>query len=217
MHTQCLAVFDLDGTLTWDDTLMPFLAGFLARHPARLLRLWRLPGALLGYLLDRRRGRLKFRVIRMVLGGDSQAVIDTWADTFVQSLRVRHVFRPAALATLEAHVAAGDHVVLLSASPDLYVPRIGRLLGVERTLCTDIAWHGGRLSGLKTPNRRGEEKVRCIDWLRAQYPAMPIVAYGNSASDIPHLTRVDRGLLVNAGPLTRRRGMRAGLAVARWT
>ena len=43
-----------------------------------------------------------------------------------------------ALAALQVHRAAGDHLVLLSASPDLYVPLIGRLLGFERTLCTEI-------------------------------------------------------------------------------
>ena len=36
-----VAVFDLDGTLTWHDTLMPFLASFLRRHPGRWFGLWR--------------------------------------------------------------------------------------------------------------------------------------------------------------------------------
>ena len=38
-----LAIFDLDGTLTWRDTLVPFLAAYLRAHPRRLARLWRLP------------------------------------------------------------------------------------------------------------------------------------------------------------------------------
>ena len=90
---------------------------------------------------------------------------------FVRTLGPRRVFRPAALAALEAHRAAGDHLVLLSASPDLYVPLIGRLLGFERTLCTELRWRGDRLDGaLRTPNRRGEEKLRCLEALRPQYP-----------------------------------------------
>jgi hypothetical protein len=36
-----VAVLDLDGTLTWRDTLFPFLMGFLRRHLRRVLRLWR--------------------------------------------------------------------------------------------------------------------------------------------------------------------------------
>ena len=38
-----LAVFDLDGTLTWSDSFRGFLGGYLRRRPARCLRAWRLP------------------------------------------------------------------------------------------------------------------------------------------------------------------------------
>jgi phosphoserine phosphatase len=51
-----VAIFDLDGTLTWHDSLMPFLRGYLGRHPGRLLRLWRLPIALLVYAATGRDG-----------------------------------------------------------------------------------------------------------------------------------------------------------------
>ena len=44
-----IALFDLDGTLTWRDTLLPFMLGFLRRRPHRALRLWRLPSALWFY------------------------------------------------------------------------------------------------------------------------------------------------------------------------
>ena len=42
-----VALFDLDGTITWRDTLMPFLWGYLKKHPHRALECWRAPGALL--------------------------------------------------------------------------------------------------------------------------------------------------------------------------
>ena len=217
--TPCVALFDLDGTLTWRDTLLPFLAGYLGRHPIRWLQLWRLIPALIEYTMrGRDRGRLKSRAIRAVMGDARRADIDAWAEEFVHALQRKHAFRAAGLAALAAHRAQGDHLVLLSASPDLYVPRIGRLLGFERTLCTEIRWQGDRLDGgLRTPNRRGEEKVRCVEWLRTQYPGSPVVAYGNSASDLAHMKRADRAVLVNAGAATRRRAEEAGIAVADWT
>src|ERR1700733_11433248 len=99
-----VAVFDLDGTLTWRDTLLPFSAGFLRRHPWRLFGLWRLPFALLEFLVQRRdRGKLKSRLIRVVMGGASRASIDECAGSFVSTLASRRRFRPAALAVLEAH------------------------------------------------------------------------------------------------------------------
>jgi phosphatidylglycerophosphatase C len=213
-----VALFDLDGTLTWRDTLLPFLLGFMVRHPLRIFRLWRLPFALAGYWQDRDRGTLKSRVIRMIMGGVRRSVIEAWADTFVGNLTPKHRFRPLALAVLEAHRAAGDHLVLLSASPDLYVPLIGRLLGFERTLCTEIEWQDDRLDGhLKTPNRRGEEKLCCLTWLREQYLGLPIIAYGNSASDLDHMRHADRALLVNGDNAARRLAAKSDIAVSSWS
>src|SRR5450631_246227 len=96
-----VAVFDLDGTLTWRDTLMQFLASFLRRRPRRMLGLWRLPFFLISFLArNRDRGELKSRVIRMIIGGESRLVIDTCADCYVATLMPRQRFRPAALAVL---------------------------------------------------------------------------------------------------------------------
>jgi HAD superfamily phosphoserine phosphatase-like hydrolase len=216
--TRWVAVFDLDGTLTFGDTLGQFLAGFLHDHPRHALRLWRLPFALLGFAAGGRdRGRLKSRVIRMVMRGESRAVIDACADSFVSTLGARRRLRAAALAVLEAHRAAGDHLVLLSASPDLYVPRIGRALGFERTLCTEVEWRGELLDGaLHTANRRGAEKLRCLEWLRSQYLGLPIIAYGNSASDLDHMRHADKALLVNANAAARGLAAQWGIATADW-
>jgi phosphatidylglycerophosphatase C len=215
---RAIAVFDLDGTLTWHDTLLPFLAGFLRLHPRRLLRAGQLAAATAGYLAgDRDRGLLKSRVIRAVLGGESRAAIDEWARRYVAGLEPGGVFRAEALATLAAHRRAGDRLVLLSASPDLYVPRIGRLLGFDRTLCTEVRWTNGVLDGaLVTENRRGEEKSRCLESLRAEYPGAAVTAYGNSDSDLPHLARAERGVLVNAAFRVRRRAAALGIATAHW-
>lgn len=213
-----IALFDLDGTLTWRDTLLPFLLMYLRRHPLRWLGLWPLPFALWGYLArGRDRGLLKSQVIRMVMGGAGRAAVDACADAFVDSLGPKHFLRPTALAVLEAHRAAGDHLILLSASPDLYVPRIGSALGFELTLCTEIEWQGDRLLGsLKTANRRGPEKSRCLEWLRAQYPNTPVIAYGNSTSDLDHMRQAERALLVNGSTATRSSAARAGIPTATW-
>ena len=141
----------------------------------------------------------------MAMKGEKRSVLDAWARSFVTRLKPKQRFRPIALGVVEAHRASGDHLVLLSASPDLYVPLIGQMLGFERTLCTEIRWQGERLDGaLKTPNRRGEEKLQCLIWLREQYPGAPVIAYGNSASDLDHMRQADRALLVNGDSAARR-------------
>jgi phosphatidylglycerophosphatase C len=214
-----VVVFDLDGTLTWHDTLVQFLTTFLRRRPWRMFGLWRLPFALMSFVgANRDRGKLKSRLIRMLMRGESRGIIDACANSFVDTLTPRHGFRPAALAVLAAHREAGDHLILLSASPDLYVPRIGRLLGFERTLCTEIQWQGDRLDGaLLTANRRGAEKSRCLEWLRAQYPDLPVMAYANSASDLDHMRQADKALLVNGNAAARGLAGQLGIPTADWT
>ena len=153
----------------------------------------------------------------MIMGGERRAVIDAWADEFVNNLKPQRRLRPLALAVVEAHRSAGDHLVLMSASPDLYVPLIGRLLGFEQTVCTEVAWQGERLDGhLTTPNRRGEEKLRCMNSLREQYKGMAIIAYGNSASDLDHMRHAERALLVNGNDAARRLAAKWNIGVSYW-
>jgi len=212
-----IAVFDLDGTITRHDTLVHFLAGFAARRPARALRLWRSPVALGRYLAGGEdRGELKASLIRYLLGDLDRATIEAWADEFCRAI-LPGLLNPGALRVIEQHRTEGHRLVLLSASVDLYVPRIAAGLGFHSTLCTELTWREDRLeSRLATPNRRGEEKLSCLRNLRAQHPEARIAAYGNAASDLAHLVEADTGCLVNA-PVTLQAQARAlNLAYQDW-
>jgi phosphatidylglycerophosphatase C len=213
-----VAVFDLDGTLTWRDTLLSFLARYIAASPWRLLRLWRLPEAVLAYLRSGgERGVLKARVIRIVLAGDQRAAIESWAGQFVASLQARGIFRPDALAVLNEHRKAGHRLVLMSASPDLYVLKIGQLFGFEETICTMLSWQGERLEGtLRGANCLGEEKLRQLQLLRARFPQARFVAYGNSSSDLVHMAHADQATLVNASRAAQTQAARFGISVEDW-
>ena len=70
------------------------------------------------------------------------------------------------------HRARGDRLLLMSASTDLYVPRIGRALGFDETICTRGALARGRPArrppGERQLPRRGEaplpggaDRARC--------------------------------------------------------
>ena len=84
-------------------------------------------------------------------------------------------------------------------------------------VCTGLIWHEDALDGiLSTPNRRGEEKVRCIERLRAQHPQHLFAAYGNAASDLPHLRMVERPLLVNGSGAARKFAKSYGIPQAIW-
>ena len=211
-----VAVFDLDGTVTRRDTFVPYLRGWLQRHPARRRRLAMLAAVIRHLATGLDRGRLKSDLLRACMGGAGQAEVDAWSDEFVAGLDAA-MLCPDALAAIASHRADGDRLVLLSASVDLYVPRIGRRLGFDETICTGVAWRDGQLDGrLTTANRRGEEKRRCIDALRQRFPGARLAAYGNSRSDLPHLVAVDRPVLVNGSGRARRAARRLGLRVDDW-
>ncbi|MBS0364803.1 MAG: HAD-IB family hydrolase [Proteobacteria bacterium] len=213
-----LAVFDLDGTLTRSDTLLPYIGRFLARRPARLLRLLRiLPPALCRYALGRAdRGDLKAALIAGALGGSTGAQIEAHTARFVPRLLRSGLFA-AARDTLAGHAARGDVLALMSASPDLYVPAIARALGFTEVDCTRLRWDDGRLTGaLASPNCRGLEKARRLQGLRQRYPGLSVAAYGNSASDLAHLRLADRGVLVNGAGRARRLAAQLGVHCEAW-
>lgn len=212
-----IAVFDLDGTITRRDTLLPYLIGYARRHPGGLWRLWRLPFSVARYLLGLSdRGRLKSSLIRQVMLGARRGDVATWTEEFCRT-RLRPLLNPGAPAVIEGHRRTGDQLVLLSASVDLYVPAIGRELGFDEVICTGVSWNGDRLEGrLTTANRRDEEKRRCIERLRADSPGARIAAYGNAESDFPHLRVVDAPRVVNANARTRHKAESMGMPVGDW-
>ncbi len=216
--SPAVAVFDLDGTLTYRDTFVPWLLGFVAHHPSRWWRLLAfLPIGIAIVCGVRDRGRLKSWVLRAFAGGVDSAVLDHWSAAQVQQV-VETQLRAGAVATLRAHQAAGDHVILLSASVDAYVPRIGSLLGITEVICTGVRWHeDGRLDGrLTTANRQGEEKAVVLRALRERFPGRDFAAYGNTTGDLPHLRLVERPLLVNSNASAKRQAAALGIATDEW-
>jgi phosphatidylglycerophosphatase C len=145
------------------------------------------------------RGALKSSAIRAVMAGYGRSEIERWTQEFVPNL-LEH-----------------GMLVLLSASPDLYVPAIGRALGFAKSLCTGVRWESDRLDGrLTTPNRRDVEKTHCVTALRHEHPGLRLVAYGNAASDLEHLALVDRATLVNGSATARRAAAGLNIDCVTW-
>lgn len=214
---RVIAVFDLDGTITRRDTLFPYVLHYLAQRPWRLARLLRvLPAACVYVFGQRDRGRLKSALLRLTLGGEQRATIEAWNARYLPRVIARDLLAEA-LGAIGQHRENGDMLVLMSASVDLYVPELARRLGFAYTICTGVAWRGDVLDGaLVTANRRGEEKARCLAKLRAQHDDAIIVAYGNSASDLPHLRLAARGVLVNGSRAARVAAAALGVACVDW-
>ena len=199
---RTLAVFDLDGTLVRGDTFLPFLISYAWRH-----RRWR-PLLTLPFWLALYACRIlsdsaaKQRVLIAFLRGQSRAKVERHAEWFCQSW-VRPRLRESVIERLQAHQQAGDRVILLSASPDPYVPAIGRMLGIEEVLCTRVVRVGDDWEGtLLGENCKGEGKVRRMaEYLKTQSAPPGSWTYGDSPSDLPLLGWVSNGAMVRRGQL----------------
>jgi len=185
--TSTVAAFDVDGTLLDGESLFRFLGTLLGppglaavcvrtavRAAARLPR------------LDRDTG--KAALLRTALCGRGVAQTESVGQYFAERLLATRV-RPDALQALRAHQAAGHQVVLISASPGMYIRPLGSLLGVDGALCTELevgadGTYTGALSG---SNARGIEKLHLLDrWLAQQglqRDQVLIHAYGDSSGD----------------------------------
>jgi phosphatidylglycerophosphatase C len=211
-----LAVFDLDGTITRHDTLMPFICSCLWRRPWRLPRLLALLPLTLGFLLHRDRGRFKGSLLRATLGGLPRGFLEHCAAQFVPRLLQLGLFAEAQRA-IERHRLQGDQLLLMSASVDLYVPAIGQALGFQQTICSQVRWRSdGRLDGrLSSANCRGEEKRRCLQALIARTRPRQVYAYGNSRADLPHMRLAQQAYFINGPASLLKSG--SGIQALRWS
>lgn len=193
------------------------MLGLLRQHPWRLLRSPLLLWALAAFLFKRiDHGGLKSAVIRVLLAGLQRQQVDAYTAAYVRQVVPARLFAEA-LAAIQRHRAKADILVLLSASPDLFVPALGAAMGFDQVLCTGVRWNADRLHGeLTTANRRGDEKLRVLQSLRAQYSGCHVTGYGNSLPDLVHLRACDAAVYVNAAPTLAAALTREGLSVVHW-
>jgi phosphoserine phosphatase len=59
--------------------------------------------------------------------------------------------------------------------------------------------------------------VRRLGVLRAAHPNLPVVAYGNADSDIPHLRLAERGVLVNGNRRARDHAAKTRVYSENWS
>jgi len=189
-----VAVFDFDGTLFDGDSLIPFLRRLVGLPAVALgaLRSWRdlarIPRG--GDARDAAKAAFLARVLAGVELARATAEADRYAAHLEQELRTDVLER------LRWHRRSGHDVVIISASPDLYLRPLADRLAVPSLLSTRLEVEDGRLTGRLTgANVRGAEKVRRLrEWLGTRQPF--IYAYGDSEGDRDLLSDADLGTWV---------------------
>jgi HAD superfamily hydrolase (TIGR01490 family) len=185
-----LAVFDLDGTISRGDTLLPFLR-FFAGTRGFLLGLVRALPALVGFTLGLiSRDAAKEAVLRAFLGGIHRMELQGRGEAFARE-RLPVMVRREAQERLAWHKARGHRCVLLTASVDVYVEPWARALGFDDVLATRLQYdESGRFTGrFDGDNCRGEAKLRRLEAQFGDLAALKIFGYGDSPADRAFLAR----------------------------
>ena len=190
-----VVAFDVDGTLTRRDCVVPFLWRLGA---ARLVLglAGRLP-SVIAAVARRDRDRLKALATATAFRGRSVTAVERMAAEF--GVEIERWLRDDTSARLSWHREQDHTVVLVSASYEVYLDVLGRSLGVDAVLATRVASDGATYTGaLIGDNCRGPEKLRRLDeWLLGRdgvdggRRGVVLWAYGDSAGDRELLEAAD--------------------------
>ena len=215
-----VAAFDLDGTLTEGGSVFLWLrrmAGTSRAYRAalRLLAPLTIGAVRSSHWADHAKERLFHSLL---VGRDLEQVIEV-SRTFALE-HLEHASRALLIERLEWHRSMGHDVVIVSASPQVYVEVVAEVLGAQGALGTRLAVDSrGRLTGSYLgKNCRGSEKLRRLsEWIDGRaYPFEPVIyAYGNSRGDHRMLAAAthpfNAGKLGRLGSLRRFPGVRSAI------
>jgi phosphatidylglycerophosphatase C len=205
MSSRTVAAFDFDGTLTRRDSLVRFLISVAGR--ATVVRAMAAESAALALAAVGRgdRDAEKERVLTRVLGGKPYDEIE-WAGRKFGTQLARSEITPDGRDRIAWHREAGHEVVIVSASLDVYLDEVARVLGVDDVVCTSLVVDdlGHCTGGLLGGNCRGPEKARRLR-ARLGDGDVELWAYGNSRGDddmlalAQHPVRARRGRIPRPG------------------
>jgi phosphatidylglycerophosphatase C len=190
-----IAAFDLDGTLTTRDCVVPFLRQ-VAGTPRLVVGVAAHPIDASRALGRRDRDAFKALASNAAFAGRALGDVEPRAAEFAAMVHANWM-RSDTVRSLDAHLQAGDQVVIVSASYAIYVEPLAVLLGAHQALATRLAVGAdGRLTGeLDGPNCRGPEKIRRLhDWLDTTHGGrsmVDLIAYGDSPGDRELLADAD--------------------------
>jgi phosphatidylglycerophosphatase C len=210
-----LALFDLDGTLiAWDTQVLlcdhvlkreawrrAYLLFFAAFLPvAGILGAEGMKRVFLSYL---------WRVDRRQLEG--------WVGELVAGFFPARCY-PELLDRLKRHQDAGHLTVLASASPEFYVNEVGRVLGFDLALGTEVEMGESMPLLPELVNHKGDEKVRRLSEILGAPPGgiwPGSHGYSDSSADLPMLACCGRNTLVNPSPRLTATGEQQGWEIVR--
>jgi len=121
---------------------------------------------------------------------------------FMQEV-VQPCIKPSALNLIEQHKAAGDHVMIVTATNEFVTRPIAKALGVNELIAVDLArdergWITGEILG--TPSFKDGKVTRVAQWLaenRKSWQDVHMTFYSDSMNDLPLLEKAQTPVATN--------------------
>ena len=193
-QTLNLALFDFDGTLYPRDSFTGFIFFVLSKRHIVKKGLKILPWIQAYYLRLYPAHAMRPRLFETMFKAIPIDFVEKLAQEYAQKL-IKHL-DPDLLQQLQLHQQRGDHVVLVSASIDLYLDSICKLLNID-LICTQTEIKDGVLTGRYRSEDCSceQKKLRILQkYNLANYQS--IYAYGNSEEDLEMLSLADHAYMV---------------------
>ncbi len=195
-----LAIFDLDNTLIAGDS--DHLWGeFLCRHGHVDAEDYKRRND--AYYEDYKAGRLDVvgyqNFCQEILARTELKVLDAWHQQFMEEF-IRPIMLPKARALLDEHRAAGDFLLIITATNRFITGPIARELGVNSLLATECEVLDGHYSGRCTdiPCFQAGKIERLNRWLADTGRSIEGASfYSDSINDLPLLEVVSRPVAVD--------------------
>ena len=198
-----IAFFDFDDTICKGDSILPYLLYCVKRGYAPWTQVIRAAWGYLGWRVNPKNARNAKTLTLSFITDRKVAEMDALGLDFLRQYVARRCF-PEARAELERLKAQGYRIVVVTASPSVYMHMLPKVLPVDDVIATSCYQHQylHTYEGVIGENVKGEEKIRRIHiqfgYYQEPFPPLPDGrAYGDSASDAPMLELVGHPVLVN--------------------
>ncbi|BCD85965.1 haloacid dehalogenase [Pseudomonas solani] len=150
-----------------------------------------------------------------ILGRTEMAQLEQWHREFMRDC-VEPIILAKGEALLAEHRAAGDKLVIITATNRFVTGPIAARLGIETLLATECEMENGRYTGrtIDVPCFRDGKVTRLERWLAETGLSLEGASfYSDSLNDLPLLERVTRPVAVDPDPKLRAEAERRGWPV----
>ena len=188
-----IVVYDFDKTIYNGETSTDFMLFFLKRNPKYIIRICNVLYSLFYYKKDLKKSKeIFFRILNGVnIEFLKEEINEFW------KVKKDKIFSWVYDEILENKKVA-DELVLISATPSIFLEKISKELGFDKLLATEFE-NTNKLfdSKIKGANCKGEEKVNRLNEYINNYTILKF--YSDSMSDKPLFDLADEKIFINKG------------------